>query len=134
MCGPDAARERISGVRYRKLTASGDYQWGSGSNDFYVNEPAAVGQACVTRLLLPQGEWFLDKTAIMPWSTRVFVEGGRLTADQAIRAVILGTQGVNSIVSYSSSISWNRGLSVEAAIETIYGEAAISTTITPPAL
>lgn len=103
--------------------------FGQGSANFLVNSPAAVGQACLTRLKLCRGEWFLDQTAGVPYSTEVFVEGGRLTADQAVKAAILGTQGVNKLVSYSSNITANRQWSIEATIDTIYGQATISATL-----
>lgn len=116
-------------MRYRALSPTGDYTFGQGSGNILVNTPAAVGQACQTRLLLMRGEWFLDQTVGMPYSTEVFVEGGRFTADQAARAVILGTQGVTSITSYSSSISANRKWTVSATIATIYGETTISVSL-----
>lgn len=116
-------------MRYRALSPAGDFTFGQGSRNYLVNSPAAVGQAVETRLKLLQGEWFLDKTVGFPVATQVFVEGGRFTADQAARRIILGTQGVSSITSYSSSISANRKWSVNAAIATIYGEAAVSVSL-----
>ena len=113
-------------MRYRQLSPTGDYRFGHGSSDFYVNIPAAVGQACVTRLKLLRGEWFLDLTVGFPVGTQVFVEGGKFTADRAAQAVILGTQGVKRIVSYSSSIDANRRWTVDAVIDTIYGQTPLS--------
>jgi len=108
-------------MRYRALDADLDYSFGQGASNFLANSPACVGQAVLTRLKLMRGEWFLDQTVGMPYSTEVFVEGGRQTADQATRAVILGTQGVSSIESYSSSFTANRAWVVSAVINTIYG-------------
>ena len=111
-------------MRYRVLDANGDMTFGQGSANFLVNSPAAVGQAVLTRLKLLTGEWFLDQTEGTPYSTEILVEGGRLTADQAIRGRILGTQGVTEIVSYSSSLA-GRALNVEATIDTLYGEITV---------
>jgi hypothetical protein len=116
-------------MRYRALSPTGDFTFGQGSANYLVNSPAAVGQAVITRLKLLQGEWFLDTTAGMPWSTEVFVEGGKYSADQAARACILGTQGVSSIVSYSSSFSAGRAWAVNATIMTIYGETSVSVSL-----
>lgn len=113
-------------MRYRALSPTGDYTFGQGSGNFLVNLPATVGQACLTRLKLMRGEWFLDNTVGMPYGTDVFVTGGRFTADRAAQAVILGTQGVKKLVSYSSSIDANRHWRVEAMIDTIYGQTPLS--------
>ena len=88
----------------------------------------SVSRLVLTRLKLLKGEWFLDSTVGTPWSTQILVEGGRLTADQAIKAVILGTQGVSGIASYSSSIA-GRALSVQATINTIYGATTIAASL-----
>lgn len=116
-------------MRYRALDAAGDFTFGQGALNFLANSPACVGQAVLTRLKLMRGEWFLDQTVGMPYSTEVFVAGGRLTADQAARSVILGTQGVTSIENYSSSFTANRAWIVTALINTIYGQLPFSTSL-----
>ena len=42
---------------YRKLTETGDYSFGRGSQDF-VEGVEAVAQACKTNMLLLLGEWW----------------------------------------------------------------------------
>lgn len=116
-------------MRYRALDADGDYSFGQGLANFLANSPACVGQAVLTRLKLMRGEWFLDQTVGMPYSTEVFVEGGKQTADQAARAVILGTQGVSSIENYSSSFTANRAWIMSATINTIYGALPFSASL-----
>lgn len=116
-------------MRYRALDADGDYRFGQGALNFLVNSPACVGQAVLTRLKLMRGEWFLDTSVGMPYSTEVFVEGGKQTADQAARAIILGTQGVSSIESYSSDFTANRAWVVDAVINTIYGQVPLSASL-----
>lgn len=113
-------------TRYRMLDPDFDMTFGQGEANFLVNSPACVGQAVMTRLRLLQGEWFLDNTVTTPYSTKVFVAGGKRTADQAIRTVILQTPGVKGIKNYASAFDANRNWTVSADIDTIYGEASIS--------
>lgn len=117
-------------MRYRALSATGDSTFGSGSTAFLVNSAAAVAQAIQTRLLLMQGEWFLDVTEGTPYSTQILGRGTTATYDRAIRDRILGTQGVTAISSYSSSLNrTTRALTVNATVQTIYGEATVTVTI-----
>lgn len=107
-------------MRYRALSSTGDYTWGQNAANFLVNSPEAVAQLVLTRLRLLQGEWFLDKTAGTPYSTQVL---GKTSANQrnaAIRRVVLTTQGVLSILSFSTAVV-NRKLSMVIGINTIYG-------------
>jgi len=113
-------------MRYRKLDSAGDYQFGQRGNSFYVDEPAAVAQAVATRLRLLRGEWFLDVTAGTPYATQVLGKNTTALYDIALRARILGTQGVKSILEYSSALDRDtRSLSVAATIDTIYGTATV---------
>ncbi|MFP3756782.1 hypothetical protein SB751_23100 [Cupriavidus sp. SIMBA_020] len=117
-------------MRYRKLSATGDYVFGGQHADFYKDTPEAVGQAVLTRLRLLRGEWFLDKAEGMPWSTEVLGKYTNGTYDAAIRQRILGTQGVQQITAYSSSLdTQKRALSVTATISTIYGTTTVEATL-----
>jgi hypothetical protein len=110
------------------MDANGDMTFGSSQQNFLVNSPEAVGQLVLTRLKLIQGEWFLDTTAGVPWKTQILGRNTGSTYDQAIKACILGTPGVTSIASYSSSLV-NRKLTVTATINTAYGLTTITTTL-----
>ncbi len=114
-------------MKYRKLDASDDYTFGTGG-DFYQNQPEAVAQAILTRLRLWYGEWFLDVADGMPWNEEVL--GKRFKTrnpDGAIKTRILGTEGVQEIVSYSSTFDGNtRSLSVQCTVNTIYGQITIN--------
>lgn len=112
-------------MRYRKLTESGDYSFGNGSNQILVNSPDAVAQAVSTRLALHQGEWFLDSQEGMPWSTQVFGTGTRTIHDSAIQQRILGTPGVLSIDNYQSYKDASRKLVVSCFINTLYGSSPL---------
>lgn len=114
-------------MKYRKLTATGDYSFGHRAADFYVDSPDAVAQAVQTRLLLIQGEWFLDTTAGTPYFTRILGTGTQRTCDQAIQDVIIGTEGVLRIDAYSSDVNpVTRALTAAATITTVYGQATVT--------
>jgi hypothetical protein len=106
-------------MQYRALDANGDYTVGQ----VLANTPQAVAQAVRTRLLLWRGEWFLDTTDGTPWLQGIL--GHNTNYDLEIQQRILGTPGVTEIVSYSSSVSSARALSVTATINTIYGQATV---------
>lgn len=117
-------------MRYRKLDADGDYTIGTGV-DFLVNSPETVAQAVKTRLALWRGEWFVDTRDGTPWATDIL--GKRLrgrSPDSAIKQRILGTEGVLSIESYSSTFDGeSRRFSVTTTISTIYGTTTLSETL-----
>jgi hypothetical protein len=113
-------------MRYRPLGPGGDYTIGK---PFLVNTPATVGQAILTRLKLWKGEWFVDTTDGTDYPGKV--EGKRYgNPDAEIKQRILGTPGVTAIASYSSTYDGNkRLLTVNAVVDTIYGQVTISTVL-----
>lgn len=109
-------------MRYRKLDASGDYTFGQGQSDFWRDVPEAPAQAVRTRLELWRGQWFLDTREGMPWKTEVLGNRTANTRDPAIRQRALGTQGIRSILEYSSSLNREtRAFSAVMTVDTIYG-------------
>lgn len=123
-------------MRYRKLVQApstnvfnfqgGDYSFGRGTSDFWIDVPDAPAQAALTRMYLFLGDWFLDTSDGTPWNTRVLGHFTANTRDPAIQARILGTQGVKAILSYSSNVNRDtRAFTVNAELDTIYGRAAI---------
>jgi hypothetical protein len=117
-------------MRYRQLSPTGDYLFGNGLNDFLINSPAAVGQAVLTALKLFAGEWFLNTLAGVPWRTEVLGKYTSTVYDTIIKDAILAVQGVTGISAYSSTLNnVTRVLSVQATIDTIYGQTDIATTI-----
>lgn len=120
-------------MRYRQLSADGDYTFGQGQSNFLVNSPEAVGQLVKTRLLLLLGEWFLDVTDGTPYATDVLGVGTQALYDQAIRNRILTTQDssgnnlVTAITSYGSNLNTeSRELTVIATINTIFGATSVN--------
>jgi hypothetical protein len=113
-------------MRYRPLGPGGDYTIGV---PFLVNTPATVAQAVLTRLKLWKGEWFVDVTDGTDWAGKV--EGKRYgNPDSEIRRRILGTPGVTSLAAYSSDYDGTtRKLTVNATINTLYGQIKISTVL-----
>jgi hypothetical protein len=117
-------------MRVRALDENGDMTFGRGSGNFLANTPAAVAQCIVTRLGLIQGEWYLDKTAGTPWSTKVMGAGTAPTRDIAIKQAVLGTPGMVSIDAYSSILDpITRKFTVTMDVTTQYGATTVSTAV-----
>lgn len=110
-------------MRYRKQADDGDYQFGT-SAAFLVNSPETVAQAVMTRMKLLKDEWFVDKREGLD-QDRILGAHTTPTRDQEIQQRILGTPGVNALVSYASNVE-NRDFTVAATIDTIYGQATIN--------
>lgn len=117
-------------MRYRQLTATGDYKFGNGIADFLIDSPACVGQAVLTRMRLWQTEWFLDVNAGTPWLSSVLGRGTIPLYDIVIRRRILDTPGVTGIVDYASNLDrTTRTLSVTLTINTLFGQTTISSVL-----
>lgn len=117
-------------MRYRKLSSTGDFVFGHGSADYYINNVQAVAQAIETALKLVQGEWFLDNTAGVPYFTNVFGYGTQTLYDLTFQSAILGVPNVLSIVSYSSSLDpRTRFLTVTVTVNTSFGTTTVSKNI-----
>ena len=113
-------------MRYRRLTDDWDFTLGHGSADYLRDSPETVLQAVMTRLKLFVGEWFNDTAEGTPWRTQVLGKYTKTKYDSAIRRRILRTQGVTGIAEYHSAFDGEtRNLTVEAAIDTVYGEVRI---------
>lgn len=109
-------------MRYRKLDANGDYTFGHGQLDFYRDAPETVAQAVLTRLRLWAGEWFLDFTDGTPYQAGVLGKHSETEANIVMRERILDTQGVLSLISFSSSLNRDtRQYQIAATIDTVYG-------------
>lgn len=107
--------------------ANGDYTFGRSLGNFWVNSAAGVAQLIETTLRLGQGEWFLDQTAGTPYAQDILGTGKQSLYDQAIKAVVLGVQGVVSISNYASALV-DRKLTVSMDVLTIYSETPVSVT------
>ena len=109
-------------MRYRKLSADGDYTFGQSQGNFFIDDQAVVAQSIRTRLLLMRGEWFLDKTEGTPYGTAILGAHTKPFYDMAIQERILRTDGVTEISNYSSNLDpTTRKLTVTATVKTVYG-------------
>lgn len=117
-------------MRYRKLDNSGDMVFGGGQADFLRDTPDAVAQAVATRLRLLAGEWFLDTSEGTAWRARVLGERTASTRDPEVKARILGTPGVRTIIEYTSTLDpITRAFSVAVRLDTVYGAATVTETL-----
>jgi hypothetical protein len=113
-------------MKYRKLTADNDMQFGNQLADFWIDVPDAVAQAVGTRLRLWVGEWFYDLSEGTAWIDGVI--GRNTEADIVIYERILSTTGCEQIMpdTFESSLDRDtRHLSVSCEIDTIYGTAQV---------
>jgi hypothetical protein len=103
------------------LSVDGDYTFGQGSANFWINSPDGVAQSVQTRLLLWEGEWFLDNTVGTPYAQQILGYNTKSLYDMAIKSRILGTPGVTSIESYNSVFDpATRSLTISCTINTQY--------------
>lgn len=114
-------------MRYRKLTANGDYSFGNGQLDFWRDVPEAVGQSVKTRLLLWLGEWFLNIEEGTPFMQGILGKYSKSVADTTIQDRVLDTTGVVTILDYVSDVNPDtRVMSVTTLkVDTIYGPTAV---------
>jgi hypothetical protein len=106
------------------LDAAGDYTFGNGGANFFIDSPACVAQSIRTRLKLWRSEWFLDKTAGTPWFQSVLGTGTKSMYDLAIQQRVLATNGVTGIQQYSSTLI-GRNLSVAMVVSTQFGSTPV---------
>lgn len=123
-------------MKYRKLSPTGDYTFGGGLGNFYIDEPAAVGQAVGTRLKLWLGEWSFNTDSGTPYLDGIIGKHPTQEADQTIQTEVLATQatqlgggtidGVVDIQKYLSELDTEaRSFSVQLTINTIYGPTVV---------
>ncbi|HXR75142.1 MAG TPA: hypothetical protein VN737_04145 [Bryobacteraceae bacterium] len=114
-------------IQVRKLDANGDPMRGAGLANF-VTDIDAVAQIIRTRLLLLQGEWFLNTSEGLPLFQKLL---GHSTTVRAVALVlrerILGTPyvtGINSLsVEYAAA---GRNFTFTANVQTQFGTVSIS--------
>ncbi|MBH0619611.1 hypothetical protein I3A86_26355, partial [Salmonella enterica] len=114
-------------MRVRKLDANGDFSFGNGPADYWQDQPEGVAQLVSTRLQLNVGDWFLQTDDGMPWRLKVLGRCTDASRDPAIKARILGTQGVTAIKTYQSQVNRQaRSFSGQVTIGTVYGPDAVT--------
>ncbi len=113
-------------MRYRKLDADGDYSFGHGLQDFFIDQPEAVAQACLTRLEMFTGDWYQAPADGTPWRTLVLGKGTEATRDMAIQARVTATPEVRKLLFYASRLDrGTRTMFGAMTIETSYGTVSL---------
>lgn len=115
---------------YRRLSNTGDYLIGSGSDEF-LSGVEAVTQAIITRIKLLRDEWWENLLEGTPLWQQIL---GHKSGDEAVRTInnilsdrILSTQGVTSLESYSGEFDpQTRKYKFTAVVNTIYGTSNIN--------
>lgn len=115
-------------MRYRKLDSDGDYKFGFGLDDFYIDSVEAVAQSIKTRIRLWLGEWFTNTEDGTDWDS-VLGKSTEVERNRIIKGRIINTDGVSSLNSFSSSFnSSTRKLTITCEVETEYGTTTVSVT------
>jgi hypothetical protein len=106
----------------RRLDKSHDMTFGRGLADYAV-DAEATAQNVRTRLYLVLNEWFLDTSDGTPWLQQIMVKPANFAlVDSIIKRRILGTEGVQEIVTYRSSFdSQKRVFSLSCVVKNTYG-------------
>lgn len=110
-------------TQVRRLDDDHDMTFGYGLGCI-AERSEACAQNVKTRLLLLEGEWFLDLTAGVPWLQKILIKPARvLLANTIIRRRIATTADVAEIVNYDSVFSSEtRKLTIAVTVRTVYGD------------
>lgn len=93
------------------------------SGDHFVTGKEETRQACISRLRLFLGEYFLDATDGTPWFQAILGKASRDIAEANIKQRILGTRGVIAINSFEmTSDTRRRKFTVVATLTDINNE------------
>ena len=111
-------------MRYRRLTATGDYVFGQGSLD-YLSDTDAAAQAVKTKLKLLLGEWWENTGDGLPLFQQTLLQrataDGIQTVDLLIKQRILEVSEVTNVQIIDSTVK-DRQYQADVIIETIYGD------------
>lgn len=103
----------------RALDALGDWTFGKGRNDYFANN-AAIIQNIATRLNSYLGDCFFALDAGIDWFNLLGTKNPQ-ALELAVRAVILNTVGVTSLVDVLISVDeTSRKINMTYTVETVY--------------
>ena len=113
-------------MKYRKLTSTGDYSFGSGGND-YADGNEAVAEAIKTKLLLFYGEWWENLGEGIPMFQSVLGQTNPDTIKSSLSMLveqrIVEIQEVDSVKNIEIEYDrMNRTISMEVDVATTNGE------------
>jgi hypothetical protein len=103
----------------RTLSATGDWSFGKGSNDFLTLN-AAIAQTLKTRLNTFLGDCIFDSNAGLDWFS-FLGEKNQVGLNLAVSSVILNTYGVTGIEQLSITLDRStRNIDIQYTCTTIY--------------
>jgi hypothetical protein len=117
-------------LRVRRLDKNHDMTFGGGLRNI-AGGAEGTAQRLRCRLLMIQGEWFLDTSAGVPWwqpegnGVQPIMGASRNLqyAEAVLKTAILGTDGVATLESFSMSFNGTtRNLTVSASGTTVDGD------------
>lgn len=121
--------QRIGLSLKREGSAPADLHLDASGNLVMVSNAEAVGQHARQRLMTFEGEWFLDKTAGLPWVRDILGhQYDAVLAESVLKSEILDTDGVTEITSFSVRFDrQSRGLSAfDIEVATEYDDKGVS--------
>jgi hypothetical protein len=115
-------------MKVRALDSLDDWSWGRGIQ-CYLKDADALAQSVKTRLRQWLNNCFFAMDEGVDWANELDI-GTKGALDLDIKRVILQTGGVLRISEYTSTLDTDmRALSIEAHLDTIYGNIAITETL-----
>lgn len=99
-------------------------QMATSGSKIFITEAEEVAQNIETRLRWFYGEAFLDRQGGTPWFQSILGKNRGSEREAAIKRVILGTNGVSKLTSFSLETN-NRELIVTGSVLTIYSADAV---------
>lgn len=106
-------------MKVRALDINGDWTFGKGKSN-YLGGTLAVAQVVQTRLYMIQGDCFWDPDGWVDWF-RLLGSNQRAGLLYSIRAVILGSPGVDRLNDLGMQVDRNRRATLNYDLTTIYG-------------
>lgn len=111
-------------MKYRKLTNTGDYTFGTNNN--FLDGIEAVGQKIKTSLLLFSGEWWEDLNLGIPMFQSILGQVNTTNVANALKNLIekklLGFEEVTSLKDIQINIE---GRNIQLTVKAIVGEEEI---------
>jgi hypothetical protein len=107
-------------TKFRTIDVNNDWNFGHGLQD-YAQNVVAVQYDVKTRLQEWVGDFFADTSRGIDWLNRLTQMSQKTLLDLDIKRIILQTNNVSRILSYSSTVT-NRQFTATYNIETIYSQ------------
>jgi hypothetical protein len=115
-------------MKVRALDSLGDWSFGHGIQ-CYKSDIEALKQSVVTRLKQWKNNCFFAMDDGVDWANELDI-GTKGALDLDVKRVILQTGGVLRISEYTSTLDTDtRALSIDAHLDTIYGEIVITESV-----